>query len=731
MEIEWNIDFYLCAIVLLVVLIIYHYATPHYRSTQNRLYGVFLIGCFLACIFDVMNSLVYVYYPKQVWLLRGGYMVYFLVQHSLPPLYWLYIVVGCRGNQGHIEKRDWIFLVPAFLLVWINTLSFFNGWVYQYTLDRGYERGPVWIILLPIGCFYLCASCVQVIRNRKKLSRMFVVSAPMYLLLNVFFITIQTLYPDVLILGASGALCCFLVYLGMQNPNMLKEAIQNAEEAKQLAEEANRSKSNFLANMSHEIRTPMNAIYGMTELLSQGNLDELEKDYVHTIQTASKSLMEIINSILDVSKVDAGRVELIPVEYDFAELLNETEQIIASRASQKNLEFYIDINPEIPRYLYGDNLKIKQILINILNNAVKFTDKGEIRLSIDFDKTYDKNEICLIFKITDTGVGIREEDMDKLFTQFAQVNARKNRKVEGTGLGLPLAKAYSELMGGDVQVSSIYGRGSCFTVTLLQSQSANADRGTSEEYEKPGCIYVLSDKTYYQKQIKEILESCKCVHSHLDSVDELPKDGNPGDMLWYAYEEFHQDMEELGTACSMKKIAFLNFYTSVKKQDDETVYIRKPLEYYRVQELFVRKQDLKLQDTETKKCVDLSGMRVAVVDDSRVNLRIAKAFLDSLHVASETYISGTACIEALKKDEKFDVIFMDHMMPDLDGVEATRIIRQMDTAYCKNVPIIALTANAISGVEQEYLEAGMNGCLFKPLVMDNLRTELQKWVVEV
>lgn len=366
MNIMWNADFYYCAIFMLVVLCIYHFFTPKYKSMQNTLYGLFLLFCLLTCVSDTINSKVlYTYFSNHELLVRAGYTIFFFVQHMETPIFFLYILVSARGRQGTLGRKDVLLMIPAVVIQVLNLTSGFTGWIFTYTAEAGYERGPLWPLLIVVsGGGYLAMAFFYVIWKRKKMPAMVVIVTPVFILSNVIFIIIQTIAPEQLLLGASGAMCCLILQLGMQNPSMLKAAIEDAEEARREAEAANRSKSNFLANMTHEIRTPMNAICGMSELLSQRELGGLEQDYVNTIQVASKNLLEIINAILDISKVDAGKAELVPVNYRMDELLSETEQIIASRAAQKQLEMYVDVDTTVPVDLYGDNLKIKQILIN-------------------------------------------------------------------------------------------------------------------------------------------------------------------------------------------------------------------------------------------------------------------------------------------------------------------------------------------------------------------------------
>lgn len=399
------------------------------------------------------------------------------------------------------------------------------------------------------------------------------------------------------------------------------------EEKNEIAREALEAKSNFLANMSHEIRTPMNAIYGMAELLEERDFDRKEREYIATIKRSSENLLSIINEILDFSKVESGKMRIASDPYQFNSMIQDVITIIEFRLKDKLIQLECNINPEIPRELIGDEVRIKQILINILNNAVKFTNQGTVTLTINWrggnpsdDQRGELGVLCISVK--DTGIGISEDDLAKLFTAFGQINTKKNRNVEGTGLGLAICKELTDAMGGVIRVDSVLKQGSTFYVELPQKIADPAP-----------CNFIRDEDTIYTKT-----------------------------------KDFQID-----------------FIAPTAK--------------------------------------------VLIVDDNKVNRQVAWEMMKLFGFEAALAESGEEAIDRVKKHLiTYDLIFMDHMMPFMDGVEATQNIRQLPGEYAQKVPIVALTANAINGVEQQFIDAGMNDYIAKPVKIGELQKILRKWI---
>ncbi len=395
---------------------------------------------------------------------------------------------------------------------------------------------------------------------------------------------------------------------------------QELKTAKKRAEDASQAKSDFLANMSHEIRTPINAVMGMNEMILRECKDPQVLSYAEDIKGASQMLLSIINDILDFSKIEAGKMEIVDVKYDISSVLNDVSNMIGIKAEQKGLKLKVSVDENIPSTLLGDSIRIQQIMLNLLNNSVKYTESGEVVFKVGVDRI-EKDIVYLKIEVQDSGIGIREEDLDKLFQSFQRLDLTQNRTVEGTGLGLAITGKLVDRMGGTINVASTYGKGSKFTVLLPQRIVTATPVGDFEKH----------------------------------------------------YQEFKRKKEQTGLSFTAPEA------------------------------------------------------RILVVDDNALNLRVATHLMKYLELKTFTCNSGNEFLELIQK-EHFDLVFLDHMMPGMDGIEALKQSKMLTENKCAKTPIIALTANAIVGAKEMYMKAGFDDYLCKPIRPQDLENCLLKFL---
>lgn len=486
-------------------------------------------------------------------------------------------------------------------------------------------------------------------------------------------------------------------------------------------------KSNFLANMSHEIRTPMNAVIGMAEMALRGNLSNEEKGYIQQIKASGRSLLAIINDILDFSKIESGKMELNESEYTVMSIINDTVNIVMTRIGEKDITLLIDADPDIPYQLYGDDIRIKQVLVNFANNAVKFTESGSVKITMRFE--YVGQEGSLVVSISDTGIGIKEEDMEKLFTSFQQVDSKRNRNIEGTGLGLVISREFVRLMGGGISVESTYGVGSTFSFRIPQRIVSSIPSVSLKEFRLYRTASYI-DNHYVSEGYSQAISAFNIENRECDCVEDVRESIESGvEFVFINYPLWNEDLELMFEKTeSTKAILIID-----PRKDIVTSHnigkMNQPV-YSLGVALAINHNGMKTFESDASALnikFEAPEAQVLIVDDNAINLTVATGLLSPFRMSITVASSGREAVELVTKN-KYDIVFMDHMMPDMDGVEATQIIRGMEDEYFKNLPIIALTANAINNAREMFLSNGMNDFVAKPIDMLDITSKLRKWL---
>ncbi|MCL2544348.1 MAG: ATP-binding protein [Clostridia bacterium] len=506
-------------------------------------------------------------------------------------------------------------------------------------------------------------------------------------------------------------------------PRLLEGFYTDITEQRRLeaAELANRAKSEFLANMSHEIRTPMNAILGMTDLALRVAAQEPIIEYLSNIKGAGDQLLSIINDILDFSKIEAGVVELLSEKYKTQSMINDIATMIHVRIGEKPLDFIVDDDPALPGEMIGDVTRIKQIIINLLTNAVKFTKGGHILFAIGAEPGTADGLCKLKVSIRDTGIGIRDEDLPLLFGNFSQVDTRKNRGIEGTGLGLAITKNLVELMGGEIRVESKYGKGSCFTfyvtqkIGTLQPMSESFHNGNLRV-----AVWQANEEMarILARKIRRLGAACDVIHG-------------PEPMAQYTHVLFDYSLlnRVLQVTCPGTKLyATARGLTGNEKATPNVDIVHMPLTNLLLAKLLDGKTGKRRDaSVDEASAMRLHDTRILVVDDIEINLLIAEETLQHYGAEVHTADSAAKAIEMVQRGA-YDIVFMDHMMPEVDGVDATKIIRALPGEKYQRLPIVALTANVVGDVRDMFLASGMSDFLTKPLNHSELERVLRDWL---
>jgi len=565
---------------------------------------------------------------ETVALLSFGIILYFMMKSSsytmkmiMNKLYlffnllWTYLFTLYILSTLYSEKlfnsksstiRNILIGFFQFILIMVLPLNFTindNGAMFAYGISTivTYFLSFIYVIIL----IYVLLSKIKFAKQSKYI--------PLYLffVLGTFCTIIQAINPALFLVVPLEALLTAVMYFTIENPDA--KMFEQLNKARDEAVKANQAKTDFLSSMSHEIRTPLNAICGFSNsLLENDGVSDDAKGDVKNIIMASDTLLELVNGILDISKIEANKLEIIDSVYSFKKMYEELILLTKARIGEKPIEFKHSYDESIPEFLYGDGIRVKQVIINLLTNSAKYTKDGYIDFRINSIKK--NNIIRLIISVEDSGIGIKKESIDKLFTKFERLGVEKQTTTEGTGLGLAITKKLVEMMGGKIVVQSIYGKGSIFTISLDQRMLTN--------------------------------------------------------------EELTKVMKE--------------------KETEE----------------------------KTDEIIDASGKNILVVDDNMLNLKVAERLLKAYKCNITLVSSGSECLDKVSNN-KYDLILLDDMMPRMSGTETLQKLKEIETF---NTPVVALTANAITGMKEEYINRGFNDYLSKPIIKEDLNRVMKKYL---
>lgn len=661
----------------------------------------------------------------------------------------VFVLVGCFMSMVNLSAHSFrmaaitggiaLFMIWNLLImhIWkkerfvILNIATFMMVIMLYFVVNGGEQGfsSVWLFLVPpAGMYFLNLYYGGLFSLSLGIMTAIYMWTPLHELGYEYTSTYLIRFP--LVYLAETIMCTVIQYrIGCYR--------REQQELLKSAEEANRAKSDFLANMSHEIRTPMNAIMGMCELvLNEPDLSEDVRDNCNNIYLSGRNLLGIINDLLDFSKIESGKMDLVCDTYQVSSMLNDIINMAMARKEGKDIELMVDCDPTIPDKLYGDEIRIRQIIVNLLTNAIKFTHTGGVLFQITARK--ESYGVNLAVTVRDSGIGIKEKNLEKIFRSFSQVDTKKNRSIEGTGLGLAISKQLARKMGGVLHVESEYGKGTAFTVVIPQKVMSQKPLIELKKKEQDVLCYIRFQKfahsfvtETYRKLMENIGDRLEVPYRICQTFAETKRELSSGRKythLFLAREEYLEEKAFFDQLSEQICIAVVQDRKDHVELKEGIRNVYKPFYALPIGNV-INGEKLSFHPGNKGKAKRFTapGAKILVVDDNVMNLKVALGLLKPYGMTIMTADSGPKAIEMVKNQD-YHLILMDHMMPGMDGVEALHIIRELPGEYFKQVPIVALTANAVSGAREMFLSEGFQDFVTKPIEMNAMERSLRQWL---